>query len=150
MNSITNNKEFWRTINPFLSNKVMAQTKISLAGKSKLLLNETKVTETFSNFFENAAYKLAIDEIKLSDEQVLSTNPIDAAIQKFDNHPSVKLIRDNFTLSDLLEFEIVSLDDILKEIANLNSAKNCTFKDIPTRWLKDIAVLFELGFGVTK
>lgn len=51
MNSITGNKEFGTTIKPFLSDKVTAQTKISLVEKSKLLLNETKVAETFSDSF---------------------------------------------------------------------------------------------------
>ena len=76
---------------------------------------------------------------------MLSTNPVDIAIQKFDNHSSVKLIRDNSTLSDMFKFETVSLDAILKEIKNLNSTKNGTFKNIPKYCLKeivDISVLF--------
>ena len=62
---------------------------------------------------------------------MLSTNPFDTAIQNFDYHPSVKLIKDNITLSDMFPFESVSLDYILKEITNLISAKN--FKNIRTR-----------------
>ena len=58
---------------------------------------------------------------------MLSTSPIDIAVQKFDDHRSAKLIRDNITLSDMFQFESVSLDDILKKIRNLNSAKNGTF-----------------------
>ena len=69
---------------------------------------------------------------------------VDIGIQKFDNHSSVKLIRDNITLSDMFQFESVSLNDTLKKIRNLNSAKNGTFKNIPTRCLKKFifAVLF--------
>ena len=52
MNSIIDNKEFWKNIIPFLSDKVTAPTKISLVEKSKLISNETKVAETFSNAFE--------------------------------------------------------------------------------------------------
>ena len=82
MNSITGNKEFGTTIKPFLSDKVTAQTKISLAEKSKLLLNKTKVTETFSNSFENAVNQLGInrDDAKFNDEPVLSANPVNIAI----------------------------------------------------------------------
>ena len=52
MNSITDKKELWRTIKPFLSDKVTAQTNILLVEKGKFLSNETKAAEIFSNIFE--------------------------------------------------------------------------------------------------
>ena len=83
MNSVTDNKEFQRTIKPFLSDKIMVQTKTSLVEKGKLLSNETKVVEIFSKFFENSINKLCInrDNAKFNDDSVLSTNPVDVAIQ---------------------------------------------------------------------
>ena len=121
MISITDNEEFGRTIKSFLSDEVTAQTRRSLVEKDKLFSNERNVAETFSNSFENHVYKLGIsrDDAKFNDEPVLSTNPLDIAIQKFNNHSGVKLIRDNITNSDIFQFESVSLDDILKEITNL-------------------------------
>ena len=118
---------------PFLSDKFTAQTKISLVEKGKLLSNETKVAEMFSNIFENAVNELGINknDAKFNDEPAVSANPVDIAIQKFDNHPSVKLIRDNITLSDMSQ--------ILKKVANLNGAKNGTFKNIPTCCVKEVA-----------
>ena len=67
--------------------------KISLVEKGKRFWNETKVVEIFSN----SVNKLGInrDDAKFIDDPVLSTNPDGKAIQKFDNQPSVKLIRDN-------------------------------------------------------
>ena len=78
------NKELWRTIKPFLSEK------ISLVEKGKLLWNKAKIAETFNDFLKNAVNKPGInrDDDKFSDGPVLSTNPFDTAIQKFDNHPS--------------------------------------------------------------
>ena len=69
---------------------------------------------------------------------------VDIGIQKLDNHSSVKLIRDNITLSDMFQFEIVSFDDTLKKVRNLNSAKNGSLKNIQTRCMKKFifAVLF--------
>ena len=69
---------------------------------------------------------------------MLSTKPVDIAIQKIDDHPSIKLIGNNSTLSDMSEFGSVFLDGILKEIKTLNSVKNVTFKNIPTHCLKEI------------
>ena len=74
MNSITDNKELWRTIKPFLSGKITAQTKKLLFKKGKLLSNETEVAETFSKFCENALNKIDINkDANFNDETVLST-----------------------------------------------------------------------------
>ena len=76
-----------------MSDKVAAQTKISLVEKGKLLSNEKKVAETSSSFFENTANKQGVNnnDVKFNDELVLSTNSIDIAIQKFSNYFSVNL-----------------------------------------------------------
>ena len=42
----------------------------------------------------------------------------------------------------MFQFESFSLDDILKEITILNSAKNCTFKNIPIRFLKEVVDIY--------
>ena len=76
-----------------MSDKVAAQTKISLVEKGKLLSNEKKVAETSSSFFENTANKQGVNnnDVKFNDELVLSTNSIDIAIQKLSNYFSVNL-----------------------------------------------------------
>ena len=96
--------------------------------KDKLLSDETKIAETLSNFFKNTVNQLGInrDEAKFDDKPVLSKKPVDVAIEKFKNHLTVKLIRDNINISDKFQLESVSLD-ILREVANLNGAKNSTF-----------------------
>ena len=120
--------------------KVTAETKILLVEKGKFLSNETKAAETFSNIFENSVNKLDInwDDVKFNDEPVPSTNPGDIAIQKLDNHPNVKSIRDNITFSDIFHFESVALDNILKEVTSRNSDNNDTFKYISIRCLKEV------------
>ena len=92
MNSINDNKEFQRIIKPFLSDE-----------KGKLLSNEKKFAETFCKFFENAVTKLGInrDDDKFNGEPKLSTDSVDMTTQKCGNLSSVKLIRDNTTLSDM-------------------------------------------------
>ena len=48
---MTDNKEFWKTVKPFLSDKVKTFPKISLVKKGETILNESKVASWFSNFF---------------------------------------------------------------------------------------------------
>lgn len=61
---------------------------------------------------------------------MLLTNPVYLAIKIFDSYSSVKLIRNNTILSDIFQIKSDSLDDILKEIKNPNSAENGTFNKI--------------------
>ena len=108
--------------------------------KDKLLSNKTKIAEISSNNFKNIVKQLRIniDEAKFDGKPVLSKNPVDVAIEKFKKYHSLKLIRGNINLSDMLKFESNSLDDMLSEVANLNSAKNSIFKNIPIRGLKEV------------
>ena len=103
MKSITDNKEFWKTIKPLLRKTVTAQTNISFVEKGKLLLNKTKIAKRFSDFFKNSLNQLGInrDEAK-SDEPGLSKN-LAVAIQKLKTHSSIKSIRDNINLSDIIK-----------------------------------------------
>ena len=60
---------------------------------------------------------------------------IDIAVEKFRNHPSIFAIKENVPNSEF-HFKNITLDDIRKEISKLDSAKNGTFKNIPTKHLK--------------
>ena len=58
--NVTVNKEFWKTFKPFLSEKVTTFSKISLVEKRKMISDESKVANSFSNFFENAIRSFGI------------------------------------------------------------------------------------------
>ena len=47
---MTDNKEFWKTVKPFLSN---SPTTFPIE-KGEVISDESKVVNSFSNFFENA------------------------------------------------------------------------------------------------
>ena len=90
MNSIIDNKEFWRINRPFLSDKVTAQTNtISLVRVNFIRVNFFRMRQRFQKhsltFSKNAVIKLCINryDAKFNGESVLSTNPVDIATQKF-------------------------------------------------------------------
>ena len=86
--NITDNKQFWKTIKPFLSEKIKTTSKIKL--KDKIISNDDKVAEELSTFFENAVKSLNIKPRNLSLEDTTNlSNPVEIAIKKFQNHPSV-------------------------------------------------------------
>ena len=62
---MTNNKEFWKTVKRFLSDKVTTFPKISLLEKEEIISAESKVANSFSNFFENAKRSLGIRRIMI-------------------------------------------------------------------------------------
>ena len=136
----TDNKQFWKTIKPFLSEKIETTSKIKLKDQDKIISNDDKVAEEFSTFFENAVKSLNIKPRNLSLEDTTNlSNPVEIAIKKFQNHPSVQVIRENINLNHEFFFKQVEVDEILKEIRNLDSNKNGTFQNIPSNHLKEMS-----------
>lgn len=62
-------------------------------------------------------------------------DPVEAAVRKFDVHPSILDIKDNVLPKDF-HFSSASLDDIQHQIKLLNSKKSGTFRDIPVKLIK--------------
>ena len=121
LKNMTDNKEFWKTVKPFLSDKVTTFPKISLVEKGEIISDESKVANSFSNFFENAICSLRIKANKHSQENYDLKNPVEIAIKKFEQHPSINLINKNITNSENFHFSPVDHENILKEIINLDN-----------------------------
>ena len=82
------------------------------------------MSEEFSTFFEDAVRSLNVEPDKhlLSDTENLS-NPVDIAIRKFENHPSVQAIKQNISVNKDFHFSNTEVSDILKETTTLNNKK---------------------------
>ena len=99
MKKITDNKTFWKTVKPFLSNKGDFHKQITLIEGKEIISDDKDVAEKLSNYFENAVISLDIIENK---DIVTSVNgiydPIDIAIPKYEKHPSILAIKEKITL----------------------------------------------------
>ena len=73
-----------------------------------------------------------------------STDPIDSAIIKYQNHPSIIMINENVSFESRFKFKVVNENDVQWEILNLNSKKPGTFGNIPTKILKDSPEVFNV------
>ena len=90
--------------------------------QDRTISNDDKVVEEFSTFFENAVKSFNIKPRNLSLEDTTNlSNPVKIAIKKFQNHPSVQVIRENRNLNQEFFFKQVEVDEILKEIRNQKS-----------------------------
>ena len=63
-------------------------------------------------------------------------DPVDIALEKFKDHPSVKVIKENVSTESLFQFTEISLSEMTKELSSLNSKKTGTFGNIPFKVLK--------------
>ena len=62
--NVTDNKTFWKTVKPFLSNKITKHSKITLAENNKVINDDTKIVETLNSFFTEAVLNLKIPKYK--------------------------------------------------------------------------------------
>ena len=75
----------------------------------------------------------------LLDDTSEEENPVQKAKKKFKNHPSIIDIRKHVVTLEKFKFREVSLEDMLKEIKNLDGQKSGPFMDIPVKRLKETA-----------
>ena len=62
MKNITDNKIFWKTVKPFLSNKCCLYKQITLIEGEKFISEDKELAEKLSNYFEKAVNSLDINE----------------------------------------------------------------------------------------
>ena len=137
--NITDNKLFWKTMKPFLSDKCTYASKISLVHNDNVISDDQELADIFNNFFEQAVDNLGIQEYQ-SDHNIdinsISDDPIDYAIAKYKNHPSIIMINENVSFESRFSFTTVNEENIQREILDLNSKKPGTFGNITTKMLK--------------
>ena len=60
--NITNNKRFWKTWNPFFSDKGANKSNITLIDRDNIIYGDLKVNEKFNSSFDDAILSLCINE----------------------------------------------------------------------------------------
>ena len=135
LESITDNKRFWKTMKPFFSDKNCMNKKITLIEGDKILSNDIEVAETMNDFFSNAVKSLDIQEYNgefLPDSDMTMT---ENAILKFKNHPSILKIKENVLITELFDFSPAGINKIFEETIKLNKNKPTTENNIPAKIL---------------
>ena len=101
---ITDNKKFWKTLKPLVSDKgTCGSSKINLVVDNENLSNDKEIAKTFNNYFNNAlkSLNLQCDPEHLNDVSD-ENDPIEIATEKFKNHPSIVNINENIPKTKLL------------------------------------------------
>ena len=124
-------------VKPILSDKGRSNSKITLIENDTIISNDKEVAETLNDYFVSITDSLDLTE---NSEVIPSTegvsDPIDRAIIKYSNHPSIRKIRSFAQNDNFFKFQKVSLEQMHTEIGRLDPKKATTFKNIPARVLK--------------
>ena len=89
----------------------------------EIISDESKVANSFSNCFENAIHSLGIKTNKYSNDNYGLKNPVEIAIKKYEQHPSINLNKENIANNESFHFLPTEQESILKEIINLDNKK---------------------------
>ena len=135
---IADSRKFWKTVKPFLSDKGISKTNIILIEGDAIIQEDIEVAKVLSNFFSNVVNDLDVNipSEYLEKDSIVLDDPIDEIINKYANHPSIKLITENIVKGDF-SFNTVTPYDVDKVVTSLDSKKASTSNSIPTRVLKE-------------
>ena len=139
MKNVLDSKQFCKTMRPLLSDKNTIFSQISIKENNGIVSDDFHLSEQFSTFFKDAVRSLNVkpDEYYLSDTENLSDS-VEIAIRKFENHPSVRAIKQNISVKQDFYFSCTEVRDILKKTCALNNKKNGTFGNIPTKLINEV------------
>ena len=130
MKNVLDKKKFWKTMGPLLSDNNTVFSQISIEKNNWIISDDFVLSEEFSTFFEDAVRLLNVEP----DKYYLSEKKF-----KYENHPSVQVIKKNISVNKDFYFSNTEVSDILKETTALNNKKNGTFGNIPTKLLKEVS-----------
>ena len=106
---------------------------------------EIEIAEKLNTFFSNIVKEL---NIKIKEDLLCDVSdindPVERAIQKYKNHPSIQMIKETFDSNKIFSFDLVSSDTIFKEIVSLDTKKATLSNDVLTKILKANADLFSI------
>ena len=131
------NKKFWKTVKPLLSDNPVSREKINLTENEKMLTSESETAETLNNFFSNIVKKLNIPKFNSNNSVTENIkDPVFKAILKYKNYLSILAVQ-KYSKNKILHFEEVNTGEVEKEILKLDKTTASQKTDIPTRIIKE-------------
>ena len=114
---ITENKLFWKTVKPSFADKTLKDERITIVENNLVVSDESELVESFSRYFGSIFQNLEIDALTNTslDNGAVSLRQ---AIEKCQNHPSIKVIRENIDTTNNFSFDLINPECISKIINN--------------------------------
>ena len=126
---INDNQKFWKTIKPFFSDKGLNTNKSMLIQINNLISEESVRANRMNQYFTNITKQLNI-------KKSLQLKSLKDINNYYHNRISiVKIKSSNNTHTDLFPFNLVSSDEIKRQILTLNNKKASREEDFPVNIL---------------
>ena len=128
------------------SEKVNTNENITLVENNNIISSEIEIAEKLNAFFFSNIVKefnIKVKEDLLCDVSDIN-DPVERAIQKYKNYPSIQMIKETFDINKTFSFDLISSDTIFKEILSLDTKKATHSNDLPTKIVKAHADLFSI------
>ena len=123
------NREFWKTISPFITEKKSkGNGTITLNENNTLITDPSKVSEIFNDHFVNVASKIGFPD------SIFSVN---STLSKHAEHPSIIRINEKFSeINNSFSFQCVDSQTVLLMLKTFNPRKATGFDNIPCKILR--------------
>ena len=115
MRQVQDNKRFWKTVKPLLSNKFKSSDKITLTEHDSIITDNEEIAETLNDYFINITDSLKIPT------GISNLNDIRCITESFRNHHSINKIKENVHTGYPFNFHNVTLEEVKKEVNNLKN-----------------------------
>ena len=118
---VTDNRTFWKTVKPLLSEKVTKHSKINLVEDDKIISRDDQIAKKFSEYFINISIlNMPSNGFKCPDSS--EQYPILKILYKYKNHPSIKLIKAKNN-SQVFKFSQIDIEEVKKSFQSLDLKK---------------------------
>ena len=134
LNDISENKMFWKTIKPFLTEKNKTINNIILTESNQTVREDKAICQIFNTYFTDVTKDL---KLRLVDES-----------QSFENEESCRSIRQNYS-GESFSFKSISKDNIIEAVKKLPSNKASISNDIPILIIKNITTCYCEKLAIT-
>ena len=143
VNKVTDNRQFWKTVGVLFKDRGNDSSNFTLIENSKLVTEDKELGEIFNNHFASLVpnMKLQISETLTSDTQHI-LDPVQKAIEKYKNHPSIKIIKNSFGSEQHFSFEPVPFVEFESYIKKMDERKSTQKNDVPTKIVKENSDIF--------
>ena len=111
---------------------------ITLVDNNNIVSSEIQIAENLNAFFSNM---VKVKEDLLCDVSNIN-NPVERAIQKYKNHPTIQMIKETFDINKTFSFDLFLSDTIFIEVVSLDTKKATTLMMYQPRLLKHMLICF--------
>ena len=128
---LSDNKKFWKKIEPFFSDKGLETNNIILKEKTELITNSSTLANLFNNYFINITSTL---KLKQSPPKFPSITNL---LIHYRDHMNLEKIKETYKITDKFHLKEVSSVEVKKVIKSLNKKKSAISSCIPVKVLLD-------------